>query len=101
MGVIYLKHPVHGGKVACTDMEAAHDRALGWEDFDPNEVVSAPIPAFLSPPGTPLPEGFPGRDLLVAAGLLSMESIAGKSTDELQAIPGVGKATATKILDAQ
>ncbi len=33
--VIYLKHPVHGTKVAIGQEEAAHDRLKGWEDYDP------------------------------------------------------------------
>ena len=43
MGAIYLKHPVHGEKVACSDIEAKADRENGWVDFDPT------IPSFLSP----------------------------------------------------
>ena len=39
MAVIYLRHPVHGTKVACTDLEANYDRTLGWEDFDPAAAV--------------------------------------------------------------
>ena len=35
MAAIYLKHPVHGEKVACGEGEAAADRANGWVDFDP------------------------------------------------------------------
>ena len=33
MAVIYLKHPVHGHKVACNDMEAEHDENYGWERY--------------------------------------------------------------------
>jgi hypothetical protein len=33
MAVIYLKHPVHGHKVACSDMEADHDETHGWERY--------------------------------------------------------------------
>ena len=35
MAVIYLRHPIHGAKVACSDLEAQHDMNLGWEVFDP------------------------------------------------------------------
>ena len=42
MAVIYLRHPIHGAKVACSDMEAEHDFAHGWEEFDP--TVSHPQP---------------------------------------------------------
>jgi hypothetical protein len=39
MAVIYLKHPVHGHKVACSDMEADYDETHGWERY----TVSAPL----------------------------------------------------------
>lgn len=51
--VIYLKHPVHGSKVACSEFEAEHDKAIGWEVYDPTAPVSKPapveIPSFLAP----------------------------------------------------
>jgi hypothetical protein len=37
MSVIYLKHPIHGMKVAVSNNEAEYDVANGWgiiEDFD-------------------------------------------------------------------
>lgn len=40
MAVIYLRHPAHGEKVASSEMEAAHDREHGWEDFDPTKRVA-------------------------------------------------------------
>jgi len=33
--VIYLKHPIHGTKVACSEMEAEYDKSSGWVEFDP------------------------------------------------------------------
>jgi len=30
MAVIYLKHPIHGSKVATMDLEAANDEQNGW-----------------------------------------------------------------------
>lgn len=39
MAVIYLQHPEHGQKVACTTQEADYDRANGWLDFDPVAAV--------------------------------------------------------------
>lgn len=39
MAVIYLMHPVHGHKVACSDMEADHDESHGWERY----TVDTPI----------------------------------------------------------
>lgn len=35
MAVIYLRHPVHGAKVAISDHEADADEENGWERFDP------------------------------------------------------------------
>jgi hypothetical protein len=36
MAVIYLKHPVHGHKVACSDIEANYDETHGWERYNPS-----------------------------------------------------------------
>jgi hypothetical protein len=48
MAVIYLKHPIHGAKIACSDLEAAYDYQHGWEEYDPNKssqpVVVADVP---------------------------------------------------------
>lgn len=30
MALIYLKHPVHGEKIATLDLEAEHDEKHGW-----------------------------------------------------------------------
>jgi hypothetical protein len=32
---IYLRHPVHGTKVASIDMEAEYDERNGWERYEP------------------------------------------------------------------
>lgn len=97
MGAIYLRHPIHGEKVESSDIIATQDRANGWVDFDPTPVA---VPSFLKP-STPLPENFPGREALVDAGLLTLESVAGKTKEELMSISGIGDATARRILDAQ
>jgi hypothetical protein len=39
---IYLKHPVHGAKVAIATDEAAADKRNGWEEFDPS-APKAPV----------------------------------------------------------
>lgn len=44
MSVIYMRHPVHGAKVAISEHEAAQDEMYGWERFDPDEARSAPHP---------------------------------------------------------
>ena len=46
MAVIYLKHPVHGSKVACSEFEAEGDKANGWEVYDPAQAT--PKPALVS-----------------------------------------------------
>jgi len=46
---IYLEHPVHGQKVACSDMEAEFDEQNGWERYNVStpaieaEVVEAAV----------------------------------------------------------
>jgi hypothetical protein len=43
MAVIYLRHSIHGSKVACSDWEADYDEQHGWERYDvdaPAELVS-------------------------------------------------------------
>lgn len=37
MPVIYLRHPIHGAKVATLHLEAEYDEQNGWEQFDPTE----------------------------------------------------------------
>lgn len=37
--IIYLKHPVHGTKVAVAEEEAVADERNGWERFDPAAPV--------------------------------------------------------------
>lgn len=52
-----------------------------------------------TPSGTPLPEGFPARDKLLANGIEYLESVPTTSAG-LTAVAGVGEATAKKILEA-
>lgn len=35
----YLKHPVHGTKTASLVSEVEQDIEVGWEEYDPTEVV--------------------------------------------------------------
>lgn len=57
MAVIYLKHPVHGSKVAISDREADYDKTLGWVVYDPEterrdapkSVEPVAVPDFLAP----------------------------------------------------
>ncbi len=32
--VIYLRHPIHGNKVACSDAEAIYDEGNGWVRYN-------------------------------------------------------------------
>jgi len=43
MAVIYLVHDVHGAKVAISEEEAIYDEDFGWERYNPDEPVKAPI----------------------------------------------------------
>jgi len=45
MAVIYLKHKVHGAKVASSREEADADIRNGWEEFDPTTPKVAPVVA--------------------------------------------------------
>ena len=48
MPIIYLKHPIHGAKVATMEMEAEYDEQNGWMRYNPDEVVAEEeIPSFL------------------------------------------------------
>ncbi len=51
--------------------------------------------------GTPLPETFPGREPLEAAGIRFVEQLADKAADDLTQIKGIGPATAKAILAAR
>jgi nitrite reductase/ring-hydroxylating ferredoxin subunit len=53
MAVIYLRHPTHGEKVACSVQEADFDARSGWVRFEPEDVTDeapqAPdVPNFLA-----------------------------------------------------
>lgn len=47
MAAIYLKHEIHGTKVACSDMEAEYDEKNGWVRYNlgthPTPVEAAPV----------------------------------------------------------
>ena len=49
---------------------------------------------------TPLPEDFPGRGALLAAGYTTLESLRGLSEADLIAIRGIGPKLAKQILQA-
>lgn len=39
--VIYLSHPVHGTKVAISEVEAAADEKNGWSRYNPDTPTEA------------------------------------------------------------
>jgi hypothetical protein len=43
MAVIYLRHPVHGAKVACLEAEAVYDEKNGWVRFDVDDEKNEPV----------------------------------------------------------
>lgn len=42
MATIYLKHPIHGHKIATLDLEAEYDEQNGWERYTPKAPESEP-----------------------------------------------------------
>lgn len=56
MATIYLRHPVHGTKVATLEQEAVYDEGCGWTRY----TVDAPEPApVVAPSVEPEPEAEP------------------------------------------
>lgn len=53
-----------------------------------------------SPEGTPLPDDFPARALLVEAGYTTLERVREATDEELLAIRGVGRRLLERIRDA-
>ena len=41
MAVIYMRHAVHGAKVAISEHEANYDEMHGWERYDPSTPAEA------------------------------------------------------------
>jgi len=37
MPIIYMRHPIHGAKVATMEMEAEYDERNGWERYTPGQ----------------------------------------------------------------
>ena len=62
MPIIYLKHPIHGAKVATMEMEAEYDEQNGWVRYNLDETEPEPeIPAFLQEPVNELTAPRKGR----------------------------------------
>lgn len=45
MAVIYLRHLVHGTKIACMEAEAVYDEKNGWVRFNVDNVENEPVTA--------------------------------------------------------
>ena len=53
MPIIYMKHPIHGAKVATMEAEAEHDESNGWKRYELDtqpalvveveEAIAAPV----------------------------------------------------------
>lgn len=75
------------------------------EELSPYKVIgsagAAATPAAPDADPTPLPEDFPARQALEAAGRATVESLAGLTVENLTAVKGVGEATAKQILAAR
>jgi len=55
--ITYLQHPVHGVKVATSDMEVDNDARNGWKKFDPTAPKApAPTPAAVEVKAEPVVE---------------------------------------------
>ena len=62
MPTIYLKHPIHGAKVATMELEAEYDEQNGWVRYNLDEAEpEAEIPAFLQEPVNELAAPKKGR----------------------------------------
>jgi predicted flap endonuclease-1-like 5' DNA nuclease len=59
-----------------------------------------PAPPSVQESATPLPEDFPGRGALLAAGYATLESLRDLSEADLIAIKGIGPKLAQQILQA-
>ena len=73
------------------------------DDTDSGQAASERVEAensFQPPVATLLPDDFPARDILTAAGFDSLEAIASATDDELLAVKGIGKATVRQIREA-
>lgn len=43
MPIIYMRHPIHGSKVATMEAEAEYDERNGWEAYDPLQLQDEPV----------------------------------------------------------
>ena len=74
--------------------EAAPDGLIDLREAAPDGLIDLREPAVEA---TPLPEDFPGRDALIAAGYTVLEMVPRKGKD-LTAVSNIGPVTANQIL---
>jgi hypothetical protein len=60
MPMIYMRHPIHGVKIASLEMEAEYDETHGWERYTPGEE---PVVNELRKRGRPRKEPEYGHDV--------------------------------------
>jgi len=53
--VIYMRHPLHGSKVAIAEAEAEADEKDGWERYDAGALLT-PVNELAKPRGRPRKE---------------------------------------------
>jgi hypothetical protein len=54
--VIYMRHPVHGNKVAIAEAEAVYDEKNGWERFELGDPSEPEVNELAKPRGRPRKE---------------------------------------------
>jgi hypothetical protein len=60
--VIYLRHPIHGNKVAIAEVEAEADEKNGWERYDVGALLTPSEPVLNE---LAKPRGRPRKELAV------------------------------------
>jgi endonuclease III len=78
------------------ELKAIHDELVKPEP-QPEEEETVELREVEEVVLTDLPQDFPGYDALTEAGIIYLETVP-RNGDELVEIPGIGKATANKIL---
>jgi hypothetical protein len=58
MSVIYLKHELHGTKVACSEAEAVYDETKGWKRYEVAALLRPSSDTHIAPVQSP-----PGEEL--------------------------------------
>jgi hypothetical protein len=79
MAAIYLEHPRHGQKVACTESEAKYDEEHGWKRLNVAALLrKAPVEAEVAEPVNALVKTAPDEDELVMLRVRSQQKFGTK-----------------------